>query len=207
MKSRHSLAMALLIFTMFVCGCSSRTEQPLEPITKFNPQQDTFDFQVVLFDLNNKGFPEKLESGTVPIEKSVITVLEAAGYKYNPGPDANYVIEARLGSLDPRLAILPEEQQVDFIDGLDWDIPDFNEYPAIVETWSPEIQRIRSGPVACILTTQIVIRNQQNGTSRIVYRNSPLPRATSYVMGCPYNAAQDKSIQMLKENLLKIFVR
>lgn len=197
----------IFAFGFLLCGCSSHSEAPSDIQSNFAPQQESkFDLQVSLFQLDDQGNPVKLESGTVPVEKEIIRALEALGYKYNPGPDSLYFIEARVGSIDPKLAILPEEQSVGFASDVDWGA-DFNEYPVMIQEWSPKIQQIRSGNVSCVQTVQILVREQDTDGGKIVYQDFPMPITTEYTMGCPYSADSKAGTQLLKENILKIFAR
>jgi hypothetical protein len=204
-KSSRLTAILVILSTLLVCGCSAQSSQSVSINNNFSPRPATFDFHVTLFELNDNGLPQKLESGTVPIEKEIISALEAMGYTYAPGPEAKYIIEARLGSIDPKLAVLPEEQQIGLMSGIDWGIDDFNDYPVMVEEWSPDIQRIKSGPVACLTAVQLLIREQNDGKSRIVFQNFPHPHAASYTMGCPFSELSEEGIAQLKGSLLDIF--
>lgn len=206
MKLYRFLAVTF-IFSILLCGCSSHKTPTALNSNSFNPESGSFNLRVILFQLNDNGFPRKVESGTVPIEKEAIRALKAAGYTYSPDGNAKYNIEARLGSIDPKLAILPSQQHVGLASGPEWGISDFNEYPVMVKTWSPEIQRIRSGPGSCIGTIQILVREHVSGRDDIVYQSAPSPHPAPYEMGCPFSSDSERSEKLFKDKLLKLFSR
>ena len=196
-----------LFLLILISGCAAHEAKPTVPMTVFNPTQGSFNVQVVLFDLKGNGLPQKVESGVVPIEQDIISALQGIGYQYNPSRQANYLIEARIGSISPKLAATGESQQV----GIAYDNylggPFFNEYPVLIDEWTPEIQRIRSGPNTCFITMQILIKESKADRDVVVYHGTPRPMEVPYVLGCPFSKCGQGAHQALTAYLLDIFTR
>ncbi|WP_027723253.1 hypothetical protein [Maridesulfovibrio zosterae] len=197
----------LLTIIVLICmgGCSSHETKPTVPITVFNPSPGSFNVNVVLFQLNGDGSPQKVESGIVPIEQNVIKALQGVGYNYTPQGDVNYLIEARIGSISPKLAAQAQSQQIGFaFDSID-DWPYFNEYPVLVHEWSPEIQRIKSGPDSCFITMQVLIKEVKQQRDSVIYHGTPRPLEVPFSLGCPFDQCGQGAGQALTNYLLQLF--
>ncbi|WP_419780830.1 hypothetical protein [Maridesulfovibrio sp.] len=196
-----------LFLLILISGCAGHEAKPTVPMTVFNPTQGSFNVQVVLFDLKDNGLPQKIEAGVVPIEQNIITALQGVGYHYDPNGSPNYLIEARIGSISPKLAAAGESQHVGiaydgFLGG-----PFFHEYPVLIDEWSPEIQRIRSGPNTCFITMQILVKESKAGRDEVVYHGTPRPMEVPYELGCPFSKCGHGANQALTTYLLDIFTR
>lgn len=208
MHKNYSLIKLLTLFIL-ICmgGCSTHETKPTVPITVFNPAPGSFNVRVVQFQLKGNGMPQKIEAGIVPTEQNVITALEGIGYQYKPDGDVNYLVEARIGSISPKLAATAQSQYVGI--GVDsftgW--PAFNEYPVIVNEWTPEIQRIRSGPNSCFITMQILIKEVKQGRDSVIYHGTPRPMEVPYELGCPFSECGQGAGQALTNYLLQLFSR
>lgn len=192
---------------IFLYGCSSHATKPTVPMTVFNPAPGSFNVQIVLFDLKGNGLPHKVEAGIVPMEQSIIKSLEGIGYSYNPNGGANYLIEARIGSISPKLAAAGASQRVGFAYNGFYGNPFFAEYPVLINEWTPEIQRIRSGPNTCFITMQILVRESKAGRDSVVYHGTPRPMEVPYELGCPFSQCGQSANQKLTAYLLDIFSR
>ena len=206
--SRHlnPVILILLIFVFLSGGCASHETKPTVPMTVFNPAPGgTFNVRAVLFDLQGNGLPRKVESGVVPIEQRAISALQGLGYHYTPSGDVNYLIEARIGSISPKLAAQGASQHVGI--GIDsfsgW--PAFNEYPVIVNEWTPEIQRIKSGPNTCFITMQVLIKEVKQERDSVIYHGTPRPIEVPYALGCPFAECGQNSAKELTDYLLQLF--
>ncbi|WP_320007525.1 hypothetical protein [Maridesulfovibrio sp.] len=208
MLKKSALVKFFCIFLLILAsGCAGREAKPTVPMTVFNPTQGSFNVQVVLFDLKGNGLPQKVESGVVPIEQNIISAMQGIGYQYNPDSRANYLIEARIGSISAKLAATGESQQT----GIAYDNylggPFFNEYPVLIDEWTPEIQRIRSGPDSCFITMQILIKESVVDRDEVVYHGTPRPVEVPYELGCPFAKCGQRADKALTAYLLDIFTR
>lgn len=207
-KTPFIFMMTVLAVLAFGSGCSTRQSKPTVPMTVFNPTPGgTFNVRVVLFQLKGDGLPEKVEAGIVPIEQNIIKSLAGLGYHYTPNGDVNYLIEARVGSISPKLAAQGASQHIGI--GIDsfagW--PAFNEYPVIVNEWTPEIQRIKSGPNTCFLTMQVLVKEVKQDRDSVIYHGTPRPIEVPYELGCPFGSCGQGTAQALTDYLLQLFAR
>ncbi|WP_319780934.1 hypothetical protein [Maridesulfovibrio sp.] len=204
--STHVKLFCICLFVL-ISGCAGHETTPPVPMTVFNPGPGSFNVRVILFDLQGNGLPHKVESGVVPIEQNIIQSLEGIGYHYTPDGNTNYLIEARVGSISPKLAAAGVSQQVGFeYDGFYSD-PFFAEYPVLINEWSPEIQRIRSGPNSCFITMQILVKESISGRDAVVYHGTPRPMEVPYALGCPFEKCGQGANQAITAYLLDIFSR
>lgn len=192
---------------IFLYGCTAHQTKLTVPITVFNPAPGSFNIHVILFDLKTNGLPHKLEAGVVPIEQNIIQALEGSGYHYSPDGPANYLIEARIGSISPKLAAAGESQRIGFAYEGFYGDQFFREYPVLINEWTPEIQRIRSGPNSCFITMQILVKESQSGRDAVIYHGTPRPMEVPYELGCPFNKCGQSANQALTRYLLDIFSR
>jgi|GEM_PF-2042869 hypothetical protein len=207
LKKNSLVKFFFLSLLILISGCAGHEIKPTVPMTVFNPKQGSFNVDVILFELQGNGLPRKVESGIVPIEQHIIQSLSAIGYNYAPNGNANYLIEARIGSISPKLAAAGESEQVGFaFDGLYGD-PFFEDYPVLIKEWTPEIQKIRSGPNSCFITMQILIKESESGRDAVVYHGTPRPLEVPYTLGCPFSKCGDGANQALTAYLLDIFTR
>ncbi len=206
MIKKYSLAKLItLLFVLLMAGCSSHDVKPAVPITVFNPTSGTFNARIVLFQLNGSGRVQNLESGIVPIAQNVITTLEGIGYHYTPDGPVNYLIEARIGSLSPKLVAQGASERVGFGIGSYGGLSYFRSYPVIVTQWTPEMQRIKSGPDSCFITMQILIKELKDQREEVVYYGTPTPIEVPYKLGCPFSECGQGASQALSNYLLKTF--
>lgn len=206
LKNLKPITKMMFLFFLILGGCSSHTTRPTVPMTVFNPSPGrTFNVKATLFDLNGNGIPQKVESGVVPIEQAAIRALEGIGYHYTPSGEVNYLIEARIGSISPKLAAQGASQHVGIaVDSFSgW--PAFNEYPVIVNEWSPEIQRIKSGPDSCFITMQILIKEVKQQRDDVIYHGTPRPIEVPYALGCPFSICGAQSAEKLRDYLTQLF--
>ena len=204
-KKQSSAKLVTLIFILLMAGCSSHYVKPAVPITVFNPSSGTFNAHIVLFQLNGAGRVQNIESGITPIAQNAITTLADIGYHYTPDGPVNYLIEVRIGSLSPKLVAQRASGQVGFGVGSYGGLSYFREYPVIVTQWTPEMQRIKSGPNACFITMQILIKELKDQREEVVYYGTPTPIEVPYKLGCPFSECGQGASQALSEHLLKIF--
>ncbi|NDV25391.1 hypothetical protein [Desulfovibrio sp. JC010] len=192
---------------IFISGCAGHETKPAVPMTVFNPTPGSFNVQVILFDLKGNGMPHKVEAGVVPMEQNIIQALDGIGYHYAPNGAANYLIEARIGSISPKLAAAGASQHVGFAYEGFYGDPFFREYPVLINEWTPEIQRIRSGPNTCFITMQVLIKESKAGRDTVVYHGTPRPMEVPYELGCPYAKCGQGATQALTSYLLELFSR
>lgn len=206
---KNSGLFKVLAILILICmgGCSTHETKPTVPMTVFNPSHGTFNVRVVLFQLKGNGLPQKIEAGVVPIEQNIIQALQGVGYLYTPNGDVNYLIEARIGSISPKLVAQAESQRIGIAVAPFGGWPSFNEYPVIVNEWTPEIQRIKSGPNSCFITMQILIKEVKQQRDSVIYHGTPRPMEVPYELGCPFAQCGQGSGQALSNYLLKLFTR
>ncbi|TIH17446.1 hypothetical protein D0S45_07270 [Marinifilum sp. JC120] len=207
LKKSGLVKLFCLCLFIFLYGCASHETKPAVPITVFNPTPGTFNVQVVLFELKGNGLPRKVEAGVVPMEQNIIKSIEGIGYQYTPDGTANYLIEARVGSISPKLAATGESQRVGFAYNGFYGDPFFAEYPVLINEWTPEIQRIRSGPNTCFITMQILVKESKSGRDAVVYHGTPRPMEVPYELGCPFSKCGQGANQALTSYLLDLFSR
>ncbi|SMF01669.1 hypothetical protein [Desulfovibrio gilichinskyi] len=205
LKESAIVKLITFIFLLTLAGCASHEVKPAVPMTIFNPKSGSFNVKVVLFQLNNDGSVQRLESGIVPMEQNIISALQGLGYHYNPDGNVDYLIEARIGSISPKQAVAESSETVGFAvdDGGDW--PFFDDYPVIVSEWSPEIQRIKSGPDSCFITTQVLIKADEDQRDIVVYHGTPRPLEVPFVLGCPFSECGQGANKNLTDYILSIF--
>ncbi|WP_432737899.1 hypothetical protein [Maridesulfovibrio sp. FT414] len=200
------LALAMFAVIIMFGGCSAHQTKPTVPMTVFNPSPgSTFNVRAVLFQLDGSGIPQNIEAGVVPIEQSAISALEGIGYHYTPSGDVNYLVEARIGSISPKLAAQGASQQVGFAFDSFAGWPSFNEYPVLVNEWTPEIQRIKSGPNSCFITMQVLIKEVKQDRDSVIYHGTPRPLEVPYELGCPFAQCGQGAGQSLTDYLLQLF--
>lgn len=207
LKKSSLVKLFCLSMFIFLYGCAAHQAKPTVPITVFNPAPGSFNVQVILFDLNGNGLPHKVEAGVVPIEQNIIQALEGIGYHYSPDGSGNYLIEARVGSISPKLAAAGESQRGGFAYEGFYGDPFFREYPVLINEWTPEIQRIRSGPNSCFIIIQILVKESQDGRDTVIYHGTPRPMEVPYELGCPFAHCGQSANQALTRYLLDIFSR
>ena len=205
LKNSGLVKLLCLCMLILISGCAAHETKPTVPMTVFNPAPGSFNVQVVLFDLKGNGMPHKVEAGVVPMEQNIIQSLQGIGYHYDPNGNANYLIEARIGSISPKLAAAGASQHV----GVAFDSwgPFFSEYPVLINEWTPEIQRIRSGPNTCFITMQILVKESKAGRDAVVYHGTPRPMEVPYELGCPFAQCGKGANQAITAYLLDIFSR
>lgn len=181
------MTLVLIIALSFICmgGCSARNTVPPSPLSTFNPQLGTFNVRIVLFQLKKNGYPEKVETGSLPIAQSVIATLAGMGYRYQPNGEVDYLIEARVGSISPKVAAHGAQQQFKFVDSLPYG-PSFRNYPMMVNTWSPSIERAKQAPNACYLVAELLVKETNVQGEQVIYSGSPEPIEVPYELGCPF---------------------
>lgn len=205
LKESAIVKLITLMLLLMIAGCASHDVKPAVSMTVFNPKSGSFNVHVVLFQLNNDGSIQKLESGIVPMEQSIISALEGLGYHYNPNGNVDYMIEARIGSFSPKQAVAESSENVGFAIDDDGDWPFFNDYPVIVSEWSPEIQRIKSGPDSCFITTQVLIKADEEQRDIVVYHGTPRPLEVPFSLGCPFSECGQGASKNLTDYILSIF--
>ncbi|CCO22445.1 hypothetical protein [Maridesulfovibrio hydrothermalis] len=207
LKNTGLIKLLALSFLILTGGCSAHEVKPTVPMTVFNPSPGTFNVKVVLFQLKGNGNPQQIESGIVPIEQNIIMALKGLGYDYAPDGDVNYLIEARIGSISPKLAAQAQSQHIGFAFESFSGWPGFNDYPVIVNEWTPEIQRIKSGPDSCFITMQILIKEVKQQRDSVIYHGTPRPMEVSYALGCPFAQCGQGAGQALTKYLVQLFSR
>ncbi|WP_320170867.1 hypothetical protein [Maridesulfovibrio sp.] len=205
-KNSGVLKTVLLVFLILIGGCSSHQTRPAAPITVFNPTPGgTFNIRAVIFQLEGNGMPQRVESGIVPIEQKAISALEGLGYRYAPDGDVNYLVEVRIGSISPKLAAEGASQQVGIAVGPLGGWPEFYDYPVLINEWTPEIQRIRSGPDSCFITMQILIKEVRQDRDYVIYHGTPRPVEVPFSLGCPFDECGQNAAELVTDYVLKLF--
>ncbi|WP_421901797.1 hypothetical protein [Maridesulfovibrio sp.] len=199
------LLFSIVILSIFcLSGCSTRTVTPPTPLSSFNPTLGSFNVRVVLFQLKKSGSPERVETGSLPIAQNMIQTLAGMGYKYQPNGEVDYLIEARVGSISPKVAAHGAQQQVGFSDSLTYG-PSFRKYPVMVNTWSPQIERAKSGPNTCFLVVELLVEESKGQAGTVIYSGSPDPIEVPYELGCPFAKCGQGVNQGLSDFLSKRF--
>jgi hypothetical protein len=205
MLKKFSIVKSILLILLLLTGCAGHETKPAVPMSEFNPSSGSFNARVVLFQLDGSGHAQKLESGIVPLEQGIISTLQSIGYHYAPDGNVNYLIEARIGSISPKLLAQGQSEQIGFAIDSEGDWPFFDDYPVLVNEWSPTIQKIRSGPDSCFITMQILIKEVKDQRDTVVYYGTPAPIEVPTVLGCPYSECGQGTNQALSEYMLKLF--
>ncbi|SDK95750.1 hypothetical protein SAMN05660337_1837 [Maridesulfovibrio ferrireducens] len=205
LKESAIIKLITVMFLLMITGCASHNTKPAVPMTVFNPSSGSFNVKVVLFQLQGDGSPQNLESGIVPIEQNIITALEGLGYHYSPNGDVNYLIEARIGSISPKLAVERRSERVGFAVDNYGGWPFFNSYPVLISEWSPEIQKIKSGPDTCFITMQVLIKEDKAQRDFVVYHGTPRPLEVPFALGCPFSECGKGANKGLTDYILSIF--
>lgn len=197
--------LSILIFSIAgMSGCATHKAIPPSPLSSLKPALGTFNVRVVLFQLKGNGSPEQVETGSLPIAKNMIQTLAGLGYKYQPNGEVDYMIEARVGSISPKVAAHGAEQRVGFSDSLNYG-PRFRSYPIMVHTWSPRIERAKSGPNTCFLVAEMLVEENNAQTGKVIYSGSPDPIEVPYELGCPFAKCSQGVNQGISNFLMKRF--
>ncbi|HAS87944.1 MAG TPA: hypothetical protein DCS48_01350 [Desulfovibrio sp.] len=196
---------SILIFSIVgMSGCAAHKTVPPSPLSSFKPALGTFNVRVVLFQLKGNGSPEQVETGSLPIAKNMIQTLAGLGYKYQPNGEADYMIEARVGSISPKVAAHGAEQRVGFSDSLNYG-PRFRSYPIMVRTWSPRIEQAKSSPNTCFLVAEMLVAEKNSQAGKVIYSGSPDPIEVPYELGCPFAKCAQGVNQGISNFLMKRF--
>ncbi|ACS79913.1 hypothetical protein Desal_1852 [Maridesulfovibrio salexigens DSM 2638] len=205
MRNKLLLIFVVILSMFSLGGCSTRTAIPPTPLSAFNPSLGSFNVRVVLFQLNKSGSPERVETGSLPIAQNMIQTLAEMGYKYQPNGEVDYLIEARVGSISPKVAAHGAQQQVGFSDSLPYG-PSFRRYPVLVNTWSPQIERAKSAPNTCYLVVELLVEKNKGQKETVIYSGSPDPIEVPYELGCPFAKCSQGVNQGISNFLRKRFV-
>ncbi|NDV23407.1 hypothetical protein [Desulfovibrio sp. JC022] len=199
------ILLSIVVFSILsMGGCSTRNVTPPTPLSAFNPALGSFNVRIVLFQLKGNGIPERVETGALPIAQSAIKTLAGLGYKYQPDGEVDYLIEARVGSISPKAMAHGAQQQVGFSDSLPYGRT-FRSYPVVVNTWSPGIERAKTGPNTCFLVVELLVEESNEQGQTVIYSGSPDPIEVPYELGCPFAKCGQGVNQGLTDFLRKRF--